>query len=298
MSSDYRSLFITMYDGLRLHVRVYGPGASNRLPVVCLPGLARTSADFHELALSFAGDRKRPRQVFAVDYRGRGRSDYDRDPANYSLSVELNDALAMLAALDIGPAVFIGTSRGGILTMLLATSRPAVIAGAVLNDIGPVIEPRGLVRIKSYLGKLPQPASFEEAGEVMRRLFSGHFPNLTSSDWIAFGRRTYEEQNGTLTPCYDPKLVKALEGIDLERPLLPMWDQFDALARVPVMVIRGANSDLLSSDTVVAMRRHRPDLEVVEVPDQGHAPLLSDAGTILRIGAFIPRCEPITASMS
>ncbi len=292
MSGDYASHFVTTQDGLKLHVRAYGPRSSENLPVVCLPGLARTGADFYELALALSRDAGAPRQVIAVDYRGRGRSDYDRDAANYSLAVELSDVLAVLAALGIGPAVFVGTSRGGILTMLLAAVRPAVIAGAVLNDIGPVIEPQGLARIKSYVGKMPQPTGYEDAGDILRRLFSGHFPKLTSDDWIAFARRTFEEREGKLVPSYDPKLVKTLEGIDINRPLAPLWKEFDALARVPVMVIRGANSDVLSPATVAAMRQRRTGLDVVEVPDQGHAPLLSDAGSIRRIAAFVVCCEP------
>src|SRR5881398_1098838 len=156
-----RSLFVTAQDGLRLHVRAYGARASSALPVVCLPGLARTGADFADLALVLSSDRERP--VLALDYRGRGKSQYDRNPANYNLQVELADLLAVLIALGIGRAAFVGTSRGGILTMLLAVARPTAIAGCVLNDIGPVIELEGLMRIKGYVGKLAQPASFGEA---------------------------------------------------------------------------------------------------------------------------------------
>jgi pimeloyl-ACP methyl ester carboxylesterase len=202
-----------------------------------------------------------------------------------------------LTALDIGPGVFIGTSRGGLLTMLLAAVRPAAIAGAVLNDIGPVIEPRGLMRIKSYVGKLPQPTSFEDGGEMLRRLFGAHFPKLTADDWTAFARRTFEERDGKLASSYDPKLAQTLQGIDIERPLPPLWREFDALARVPVMVVRGANSDVLSPETVAAMRQHHPDLRVVEVPDQGHAPLLSDEATISRIVGFIGECERLTGKV-
>jgi pimeloyl-ACP methyl ester carboxylesterase len=291
MPAEYTSRFITAQDGLKLHVRVYGAPAATHLPVVCLPGLARTSADFEELATALSGDAERPRQVICMDYRGRGRSDYDRNPQNYSFTVELADLLAVLTALDVGPAVFVGTSRGGILTMLLGAARPRAIAGVVLNDIGPVIEPRGLMRIKGYVGKLPQPKSFEDAGETLRRLFGGHFPKLTQEDWIAWARRTFEERNGKLVPSYDPHLAETLGGIDIERPLPSLWKEFDTLARVPVMVIRGANSDLLSAATVDAMRQRRPDLKVMEVPDQGHAPLLNGSEIVRRIGIFIDECE-------
>jgi len=292
MSADYTSHFIAAQDGLKLHVRVYGAPTASHLPVVCLPGLARTSADFEELAAALAGDGARPRRVIAMDYRGRGRSDYDRDPKNYNLAVELADLLAVLTALGIGPAVFVGTSRGGILAMLLGAARPRAIASVVLNDIGPVIEARGLMRIKGYVGKLPQPKGFEEAADILRRLFSGHFPKLTRDDWMAWARRTFEQRNGKLVPSYDPKLAETLGGIDIERPLPPLWKEFDTLARVPVMVIRGANSDLLSAATVDAMKQHRPDLKVVVVPDQGHAPLLGSPDIIRRVADFVATCEP------
>src|SRR5215470_11194420 len=164
------SRFVSAQDGLRLHVRAYG-ARTRALPVVCLPGLARTTADFDALALALASDRERPRRVLALDYRGRGKSDYDRKAANYNLQVELADVLSVLTALDIGRAAFVGTSRGGILTMLLAAARPTAIAGCVLNDIGPVIELEGLVRIKTYVGKLPQLSSFPAAADALRRRF-------------------------------------------------------------------------------------------------------------------------------
>src|SRR5215475_4793639 len=133
--------YVTARDGLRLHVREYGERAAPGLPVVCLPGLARTTADFEPLAAALAGDPRYPRRVLALDYRGRGLSDHDPNPDNYSIAVELDDVLSVLTARAIGCAVFVGTSRGGLITMALAAARPGVIAGAVLNDIGPVIEP-------------------------------------------------------------------------------------------------------------------------------------------------------------
>lgn len=284
------STFITAPDGLRLHARCYGRASAPGTPVVCLPGLARTSADFDVLATALSRDGPHPRRVIALDYRGRGLSQYDRDPANYSLPVELADVLAVATALETLPAIFIGTSRGGILTMLLAAVRPSAIAGAVLNDIGPVIEPQGLMRIKSYVGKLPQPRTFEEGGDILRRLFHSQFPRLGPDDWLAAARRMFKEENGRLVTTYDPKLATTLKGIDLEQQIPALWKEFDALANVPVMVVRGANSDILSATTVDSMQARNPALERLQVPDQGHAPLLADIDTIGRIAAFVSRC--------
>ena len=284
------SVFITAPDGLRLHVRCHGRRSGHALPVVCLPGLARTAADFDDLAAGLTGNSQ-SRRVIAVDYRGRGRSEYDRNPENYSLAVELADLLAVLTALDIGRAVFVGTSRGGILTMLLATTRPAVIAGAVLNDIGPVIEAKGLVRIKSYVGKLPPPKNFEEGAEILRRLFDAQFAKLDDEAWLAAARRTWRERDGRLAPTYDVRLAKTLEGIDLERPLPSLWKEFDALRPVPLMVVRGANSDVLSDETVALMRERHPAMATILVPDQGHAPLLAEPDVIRRLAGFVGDCE-------
>jgi pimeloyl-ACP methyl ester carboxylesterase len=285
------SQFVTTHDGLMLHVRTFGSRAAGSAPVVCLPGLARTCADFGPLASALSRGREPPCHVVALDYRGRGRSEHDRNPANYNLPTELADLLAVITALDLEPAVFIGTSRGGILAMLLAAARPTAIAGVVLNDIGPVIEVQGLARIKSYVGHLPAPTSFPDAAAILRRLFAAQFPKLTEDDWMAFARRSFEEDGGRLVPTYDVKVAVTLEGIDLAQPLPPLWVQFDALAGVPVMVVRGANSDLLSPATVAAMRERRPDLIAIEVPDQGHAPLLSEPEIIGQIDAFIRSCD-------
>jgi pimeloyl-ACP methyl ester carboxylesterase len=289
--SDPVSHFVTAQDGLKLHVRAHGSQASTALPVLCLPGLTRTGADFHPLASALANDTETPRYVLALDYRGRGLSDYDSNPDNYSLPVELADVLSVLTALAIGKAVFVGTSRGGLLTMLLGSTKPAVLAGAVLNDIGPVIEPIGLARIRGYVGQLPQLKSFEEAAESLRQLFSPQFPALSSVDWMALAQRMFRDQGGRIIPDYDPKLAHALRDVDIERPLPPLWKEFDSLAPVPLMIIRGANSDLLSPATFEAMQARRTQCEALVVPDQGHAPLLTDAETISRIGAFILSCD-------
>ena len=259
--------FVTAQDGLRLHVRDCGPRNGSALPVVCLPGLARTVADFDTLVPALANGRP-PRRVIAIDSRGRGQSDYDRNPANYNLAVELGDAVSVLTALEIGPAVFVGSSRGGLLSMLLAVAHPTALAGAVLHDIGPVIDPKGLARIKSYVGKLPQPRDYAEGAEILRRLFDAKFPKVTAEQWLAAAQRTWKRDDGRLMPTYDVRLSKTLADVDIERPLPTMWNEFDAIKRVPVLVIRGASSDILSAATVGAMRDRDPDLEF----DRGRGP--------------------------
>ncbi|HEY1979524.1 MAG TPA: alpha/beta hydrolase [Xanthobacteraceae bacterium] len=285
-----RSIFITAQDGLRLHVREYGSRIAPALPVVCLPGLARSVADFATLAPVLARGQ-RERRVIAIDSRGRGQSEYDSNPANYNLAVELGDVVTVLTALGIGAAVFIGSSRGGLLTMLLGVAHPVAVAGAVLHDIGPVIEPKGLARIKSYVGKLPQPRDYTEGGEILRRLFDAQFPRLTPEQWLASAQRTWKTANGELVPTYDVHLAHTLTEIDIERPVPALWNEFDALARVPILVIHGANSDILSADTVAAMQQHHPGMEVIAVPDQGHVPLLDGDEMIARIAEFVKKCD-------
>jgi len=233
--------------------------------------------------------------VLALDYRGHGQSKYDRYPSNYTPFVALADLLAVLSEFKIGSATFIGTSYGGLLAMMLAVSRPAAIAGVVLNDIGPVIELEGLLKLKLRIeglgGKLPTPRNFEEGGEILRWLLHADFPKLAPQDWIAFARRTWRERGDRLVPDFDPKVARMLQGGNLEHPPA-MWREFDALARVPLMVIRGANSDLLASTTLNAMLARRGELTVAVVPDQGHAPLLVEPKLIRRIATFVGACDP------
>jgi pimeloyl-ACP methyl ester carboxylesterase len=259
--------------------------------VVCLPGLARTSADFHDLALALSQDERHPRRVLALDYRGRGRSEYDRDWRNYDLQVELGDVLQVLTVAGVSKAVVIGTSRGGLISMALAAARPALPRGVVLNDIGPVIESQGLVRIRGYVGKLPSPRTYADAGEILKGLFKTQFPRSIDEEWQILARTTWKEANGRLVPDYDPALRKTLEALDLEKPPAPLWFLFAGLKGIPVMVLRGGNSDLLSADTLQAMAAAHPDLEAVTVPDQGHVPALRGRDMIERIKRFVVRVE-------
>jgi pimeloyl-ACP methyl ester carboxylesterase len=241
------------------------------------------------LADALAADPAKPRLVLALEYRGHGQSEYDRNPDNYTLPVALADLSAVLIALEIAPAIFVGTSYGGLLAMMLAALRPTAIAGVILNDIGPVVEPHGLVRLKGYIGKLPVPRNFEEGGEILRWFFEAQFPKLAPQDWIAFAQRTWREHGGRLLPAHDPKLAQILQGADMQHPPT-LWTHFDALARVPLMVIRGAKSDMLASSTLDAMLSRRRELQVALVPDQGHPPLLTEPKLIRRIAAFVASC--------
>lgn len=289
MAETGRSIFVSAPDGLRLHVREYGVRSAPTLPVVCLPGLTRTVADFDVLAPALANNGAR--RVVALDSRGRGRSEYDRNPENYNLLVELGDLVAVLTALAVDAAIFIGSSRGGLLAMQLAVAHPTTIAGIVLHDIGPVIEPKGLARLRSYVGKIPQPRSFAEGAEILRQLFHGQFPNLTAEQWLTAAQRGWQMREGALIPTYDVRLSRTLTSIDIERPLPPLWNEFEALKRVPMLVIHGAKSDILAAATVAAMAVRHAGMETIEVADQGHVPLLEGVELIARIGAFASKCD-------
>ncbi|MBB4039492.1 pimeloyl-ACP methyl ester carboxylesterase [Microvirga flocculans] len=293
MSRSYRDLFVSAADGLRLYARDYGPEAGEALPIVCLSGLARSSEDFHDLAQALSGDADRPRRVLALDYRGRGLSEWDKDWRHYDVTVEMGDVLQVLKAAGIGKAVFVGTSRGGLITMALAAARPSLIAGAVLNDVGPVLEAKGLMRIRGYVGKLPTPRTMQEAVLLLRERSGTQFPGFTEEQWEAMARGTWRESEGQLVLNYDPNLMKPMEALDLEKPLPDLWPLFEGLKPFPVLAIRGELSDLLTAQTLEAMRERHPRLQAVTVPNQGHAPAL-DGDLIERIKHFIRELEVST----
>jgi pimeloyl-ACP methyl ester carboxylesterase len=289
-NSLWRSFRCRSQDGLSLHSRIYG-AETEHAAVVCLPGLARTSADFHELAVHLSTHSQRPRQVIALDYRGRGRSDFDPNPANYDVRIEMQDVQDVLTAAGVHHAFIVGTSRGGIITMGLSAVRPTLIKAVVLNDIGAVIEGKGLARIKGYVGKLPQPGNWKEAIELVKRIASQHFPRLTAQEWERFTRRTFTERNGRIVADYDPQLTRSLEEYDLEKPLPVLWQYFEGLKGVPVLSIRGEHSDLFAEETQKEMLRRHPLAEAYVAVGEGHAPLLGDGAALRRITNFFFSCE-------
>lgn len=292
MADGFSSVFYSAPDGLRLHARVYGENNTGALPVVCLAGLTRNARDFHELALTLSGNGAAiPRKVVAFDYRGRGRSAYDPNWKNYDPLVESSDVVAGLTALGIEHAAFIGTSRGGLIIHVLAAMRPAAMKAVVLNDIGPAVEGAGLAQIRAYLERAPKPKTFSDAIAIQRAANGASFPALTETDWERLVRAFYRDEKGTPVADFDPALINTVTGIDLNQPLPTLWPQFQGLTGIPMLAIRGANSKLLSAETLVEMARIHPDIKTVTVAGQGHAPLLETGDLPQTIAAFITRAE-------
>lgn len=286
-----RDRFIVSHDGLRLHARDYGDPLSSWTPVMCLPGLTRSHRDFHDLAHHLSGHRHRPRRVVCPNYRGRARSQWDDNVENYNPFIEMGDVYTVMAALGIPRAVIVGASRGGIIGMFMATDRPGCVAGLVLVDIGPVIEPLGLARIKSYVGRIPPPNDWDDAAEILRRLHGSCFPSWHQADWRQFAQLTFRDDDGTPAGDYDPKLSETLAGIEFDRPVPDMWQEFDALVATRLMVVRGENSDLLSQETMSAMAERHPQMDAVTVAGEGHCPLIRGGQLLNRISSFITGLE-------
>ena len=278
-------------DGLKLHARIYGESAAGTLPVVCLPGLTRNARDFHGIALFLSQQAARKRKVVAFDYRGRGQSDYDPKWKNYNVATEAADIVAGMAALGIDHAAFIGTSRGGLILHVMTATRPAAIKAVILNDIGPVLEGEGLAQIRAYLERSPKPRTMEEAMAVQRAAHGPAFPALSDQDWANMVEAIYRTEKGRPVADFDPKLLKTLKGLDLSRPLPQLWPQFEAFAAAPMMVIRGANSKLLSPATVEEMVKRHPGAIGVTVEGQGHPPMLETGDLPTRIAAFLDSAE-------
>lgn len=296
MAGQFSSFTYVSRDGLRLHGREIAPARDIGLaPAVCLAGLTRSSVDFERLALALAHHPAAPRRVVALDYRGRGLSQWDPDGSGYTLDREREDILAALAHLDIARAHFVGTSRGGLHIMALAASEHAtVIRAAVLNDIGPRLEAEGLARIKGYVGQMVRPASLGEAIRLLKIGAGQHFDALTPDEWRVFATTTFGEDEGDLHLRYDPALARTLDAFDLAKPLPESWDAFDALKPRPVLTIRGTRSDLLSAETLARMAERWPESETLNVVGQGHAPLLADAATIDAIVRFLAHADATT----
>ena len=285
--NDFAERRWTSRDGLTLYARDYAAASGPpRLPVICLHGFTRNSKDFQDLAPLLA---QMDRRVLVPDVRGRGLSDKDPDPRNYVPSVYARDVLRLMDMLGIARAVFVGTSMGGIITMFLAGLARRRVAAAILNDVGPEVALEGLERIKSYAGKPVNVRSWDEASAYVRRINENAFPAFSDEDWSRFAQRTFRENaDGTPVLDYDPAIAAPLAAGKVKAPSLLAWLLFRRLARArPTLVLRGENSDILSSKTATKMKASAPRSVIVEVPGVGHAPMLNEAEAHRAIERFL-----------
>jgi pimeloyl-ACP methyl ester carboxylesterase len=269
--AEFRDIYWWSADGLRLHARDY-PGAADVPPVLCLPGLTRNARDFAEVARAIAPARR----VIALDFRGRGESGYAKDPMTYVPLTYAQDVVALLAEQGIERFASIGTSLGGIVTMLLAGMVPGRITGALLNDVGPEIEAAGLSRIRGYVGKPSTWPTWMHAARGVQEGNAAAYPEWTIEQWLAMAKRLYRLNSaGRIVLDYDMKIAEPfrLPGGEAGPD---MWRALAGLSGVPVLVVRGASSDILSAEVAARMVAALPDAELVTVPRIGHAPMLDE----------------------
>lgn len=263
-------------DGLRLHYRDEGKG----VPVIALAGLTRNAADFDHVAPHL------PVRLIRPDYRGRGLSEW-ADHSTYSIPQEAQDVLALMDHLGLEKAAILGTSRGGLIAMMLAATAKDRLTGVALNDIGPVIADKGLAVIKDYIGRNPAQKTYAEAAAFRARHWT-HFEGVPMARWLAEVTAHYEETPHGLVIRYDPKLRDAVLEAGAQ-PNPDLWPLFDALNGLPLALIRGANSDLLSVETAQEMVRRRPDMLYVDVPGRGHVPFLDEPEALGVITQWVDR---------
>ncbi len=284
--SEYSDIWYRSDDGLQLYARDYPcrGGDEAAKVVLCMHGLTRNSADFGKLAAHLS-ERYR---VLAVDVRGRGRSERDPNPANYTPLTYSRDMFVLLDLLDLPEVVLCGTSMGGLMAMLMAATQPARVSAIILNDIGPEVDPRGLERIQAYVGK-PRPAiaTWPEAAQQAREINAVAFPEYGDEEWLEFARLSYREVEGVPVPAYDPAIAQPLQA-NTEAAVPPdLWPVFGLLQAIPLLVIRGEISDLLASECVEQMQARKPDVQVTEIPGRGHAPSLDEPAARQAIDSFL-----------
>lgn len=286
-SLNYIPFKISARDGMKIAGRKYGWDNKDPHPVVCLAGITRNSNDFHDLALFLASSKGGNRRVVSIDYRGRGQSEYDSDWKNYTLSVEAEDTIDVLTALGLGEVNIIGSSRGGLIIMMLATIRPGILKSIILNDIGPVIDATGLVRIWRTYESKNLPTSFKEAALIRERLGKSTSPAFSKDDWEKEAHRLYKSENGKLVLQFDKKLLTSLRSINLDERLPDMWPDFAALTKIPTLAIRAENTDILSKETFETMKMLHPKMSTATAKGQNHAPILSIGGLDKRVAEFL-----------
>jgi pimeloyl-ACP methyl ester carboxylesterase len=278
----WRDRYFTSQDGLRLYYRDYAAPRPGRIPVMCLPGLTRNCRDFEAVAPRLQAQRR----VITPDLRGRGRSQYDPNWHNYHPGTYVGDLARLLADAGIEQVVLLGTSLGGILSLLLNATAPGVAAGVILNDIGPEVAPEGLARISAYVGRATPVRSWDDAVAQMKATYGLAMPGASDEDWSVFARRSYSEVDGIPRLDMDPGIGEAVRAAP-SGAAPDLWPVFAALAPVPVLAFRGELSDVLSAATFSRMAREKPDLRCVTVPNRGHPPMLDEPECVAAIDEFL-----------
>lgn len=269
-------------DRLTLYARIY---ESDGPPLLLMHGLTRNSADFEGLAAHLAGKYR----LIIPDQRGRGRSDYDPDPANYIPATYVVDMMALIDSLRLGQVGLIGTSMGGLMAMMMAAMEPERFNSLILNDIGPVVQQDGLDRIQSYVGTLPPFDSWQEAADHCRKVHGETMVGYDEQDWLGFARRTCREQpDGHIVFAYDPAIAQGLSGNEQTAVPPDLWPMWDILTAMPTLIIHGALSDIISPVTIAEMQsRHSGAITAVEIADRGHAPMLDEPAAVAAIRQFL-----------
>lgn len=281
---DYTDGYWWSPDGLRLHYRDY-PGASDQPPLLCIAGLTRNARDYEALAVRLAGSRR----IIAVDLRGRGESAYAKDPMSYVPLTYLQDLEALVGELKLDRFVAIGTSLGGILTMLMASTHPERIAGAVLNDVGPEIDAAGLGRIRGYVGKANWHPTWMHAARALAEANGDVYPGYTIEQWLDMAKRLYRLNSaGRIVLDYDMKIAEPFRVPGNEAGP-DMWRAFEALKAKPLLIVRGERSDILSAATAAEMKRRATGAELITVSATGHAPTLSEPEAAEAIDRLLAR---------
>jgi len=269
-------------DGLRLFSRVYAGPAAAAPVVVCLHGLTRNSRDFEDLAAHLAPCYR----VIVPDVRGRGLSARDPNFNNYQIPVYLADLQRLLVGLGAARVAIIGTSMGGLMAMVLAAMQPTLLSGIVLNDVGPEVDPAGLERIRGYVGKSPPVRDWAGAVAQVRLVYGSAWPGLDDARWEKIARASYRaDAQGVPQPDSDPMIAEPLKDTSKAAP--DLWPLWGAIAKVPLLAIRGAHSDILSAATLARMQREKPDLQTLEVANRGHVPLLDEPESLEAIDRFL-----------
>jgi len=283
MSGRYEDRYMTVRDGLRLHYRDYA-GAADKPPILCLHGLTRNSRDWTEFAERYSPGFR----VLALEFRGRGGSDYDPVPQRYNPLTYAGDVIELLDQLAVDQAIFAGTSLGGLVTLTMAAMAPQRIFATIMNDVGPDVDVEGVNRILTYVGNDRRFGSWDEAADAIAANYGASFERYTHDDWVKMAKRNCREENGEVRFDYDMAIAEPFKTTG-PTPNVDLWPFFRVLAEKPLLVVRGAKSDLLTEATARRMQQVAPDMKLVVVPGVGHAPELNEPEAVAAIDEFLAK---------